>query len=276
MNELIFKNDCFGEVRVIENDNQPWFCLADVCKTLDLNPSRVKDRLEDGVTTTHPIVDSLNRTQSATFVNEDGLYDVILDSRKPEAKAFRKWVTGEVLPSIRKDGGYIVAREDESEEDLMARALVVAQNTIKRREERIKSLQTENNSQRKVIETQNEQIAEMSKTIIEQNKKVSYLDKILESKETMTVTQIAQDYGMSARKLNKVIRDLGVQRKVNGQWILYAKYISKGYVHSKSVTIAKNDGSTDVKLNTEWTQHGRLFLYYELKEKLNLLPVIER
>lgn len=277
MNELIFKNENFGEVRVIEKDNQPWFVGKDVAEVLGYaDPQKaMKMHVDEEDKLTRQIVVS-GQNRNINIINESGLYSLILSSKLPNAREFKHWVTSEVLPSIRKDGGYMIAREDESEEDLMARALVVAQNTIKRREERIKSLQTENNSQRKVIETQNEQIAEMSKTIIEQNKKVSYLDKILESKETMTVTQIAQDYGMSARKLNKVIRDLGVQRKVNGQWILYAKYISKGYVNSKSVTIAKNDGFTDVKLNTEWTQHGRLFLYYELKEKLNLLPVIER
>lgn len=102
----IFNNQEFGNVKVNVIDNEPWFCLGDVCKVLDLRQGDVRQRLDDGVVSTHPIIDSLGRTQQANFVNEDGLYDVILDSRKPEAKKFRKWVTSEVLPSIRKTGSY--------------------------------------------------------------------------------------------------------------------------------------------------------------------------
>lgn len=107
-NEIkIFNSEEFGEVRVIGSPENPLFCLADLCRVLDLQPSRVKDRLEDGVISSNPIVDNMGRMQQANFVNEDGLYDVILDSRKPEARKFRKWVTSEVLPSIRKTGGYV-------------------------------------------------------------------------------------------------------------------------------------------------------------------------
>ena len=94
----IFKNESFGEVRVAGTSEQPEFCLTDVCKVLDLDSSQVMKRLDDGVVTIHPITDNLGRERQANFVNEDGLYDVILDSRKPQAKAFRKWITGEVLP----------------------------------------------------------------------------------------------------------------------------------------------------------------------------------
>lgn len=103
---LIFNSPQFGEIRTAGTSDQPLFCLADVCRALDLESSQVMKRLDDGVVTIHPITDSMGRNQSANFINEDGLYDVIFDSRKPEAKAFRKWVTSEVLPSIRKTGGY--------------------------------------------------------------------------------------------------------------------------------------------------------------------------
>lgn len=98
----IFKNEVFGEVRVAGTSEEPLFCLADICKILELDSSQVMKRLDDGVVTIHPITDSLGREQKANFINEDGLYDVILDSRKAQAKVFRKWVTSEVLPSIRK------------------------------------------------------------------------------------------------------------------------------------------------------------------------------
>ena len=114
----IFENASFGEIRVAGTSENPLFCLADVCKVLDLgNPSQVKTRLDDGVISNEVIPDSLGRQQEATFVNEDGLYDVILDSRKPQAKAFRKWVTSEVLPSIRKTGSYYIEKPKYSLED---------------------------------------------------------------------------------------------------------------------------------------------------------------
>lgn len=106
----IFKNSDFGEIRVAGTREYPEFCLLDVCKVLDLDSSQVMKRLDDGVVTIHPIIDSLGRERNANFVNEDGLYDVILDSRKPQAKAFRKWITNEVLPSIRKTGKYDISK----------------------------------------------------------------------------------------------------------------------------------------------------------------------
>ena len=109
----VFNNEEFGEIRTAGTADNPLFCLADVCKALELDASQVMKRLEDGVFSIHPIIDKLGRTQNANFVNEDGLYDVILDSRKPEAKKFRKWITAEVLPSIRKTGAYMTPRVDE-------------------------------------------------------------------------------------------------------------------------------------------------------------------
>lgn len=106
-NEIkIFNSEEFGEVRVIGSPENPLFCLADLCRVLDLIPSKVAQRLEKGVLSKYPLSTN-GGIQELNFVNEDGLYDVILDSRKPEARKFRKWVTGEVLPSIRKTGGYV-------------------------------------------------------------------------------------------------------------------------------------------------------------------------
>lgn len=106
----IFNNPQFGDIRTAGTPETPLFCLADVCKALELQASAVIRRLDDGVITSHPISNSLGRQQVANFVSEDGLYDVILDSRKPEAKVFRKWITSEVIPSIRKTGGYSLSK----------------------------------------------------------------------------------------------------------------------------------------------------------------------
>lgn len=111
---MVFSNPQFGSVRTAGNSDYPLFCLADICRVLELSPSKVAQRLQDDVLSKYPILDALNREQLANFVNEDGLYDVILDSRKPEAKAFRKWITSEVLPSIRRNGAYMTDAAIES------------------------------------------------------------------------------------------------------------------------------------------------------------------
>ena len=145
-----------------------------------------------------------------------------------------------------------------------ADALLLAANQAKQIEE-----------QQKTIKANAEEIVALSSAITEMKPKVSYYDQILASKSTVTVTQIAQDYGMSAKAFNVLLRNFGIQHKVNGQWILYAEHLKRGYVHSKSVDIIRRDGSHDTKLNTEWLQSGRLFLYEALK-KHDILPLIER
>lgn len=257
----IFNNPQFGEIRTAGTADNPLFCLADVCRVLDLQPSRVKDRLGDGVISSNPIPDSLGRMQNTNFVNEDGLYDVILDSRKPEAKMFRKWVTSDVLPTIRKTGGYITTTTEMSDAEILAKAVLVAQTTIANRETRIKQLESENAEQ---------------KTLIQQMQKGNdYLNLILQSKGTLATTQIAADYGMSAVKFNKKLNEMRIQHKVNGQWILYSSLMGKGYVHSRTISFTHSDGRPDTRLCSEWTQRGRMFLYDALKE-IGILPLIER
>ena len=257
----IFNNPQFGEIRTAGTADNPLFCLADVCRVLDLQPSRVKDRLGDGVISSNPIPDSLGRMQNTNFVNEDGLYDVILDSRKPEAKVFRKWVTSDVLPTIRKTGGYITTTPEMSDAEILAKAVLVAQTTIANRETRIKQLESENAEQ---------------KTLIQQMQKGNdYLNVILQSKGTLATTQIAADYGMTAVRFNKKLSEMRIQHKVNGQWILYSNLMGKGYVHSKTISFYHSDGRPDTRLCSEWTQRGRMFLYDALKE-IGILPLIER
>lgn len=129
--------------------------------------------------------------------------------------------------------------------------------------------------QQLALESKNEEIIQLSATITEMQPKVSYVDTILSSKETVTTTQIAQDYGQSAKALNVLLRNFGVQHKVGGQWILYSKYLPCGYVQSETVSITHRDGSAGSVMHTKWTQKGRLFLYDELK-KHGILPLTEK
>ena len=127
----------------------------------------------------------------------------------------------------------------------------------------------------KRAEEAEEQVLALTSEIESMQPKVSYYDMILDNKSTVTITQIAQDYGMSAIKFNQTLYDLHVQHKVNGQWILYAEYLGHGYVQSKPVPINHNNGLQTVKYNTEWTQKGRIFLYEELKSN-GIIPLIEQ
>ena len=256
----IFNNPQFGEIRTAGTADNPLFCLADVCNALGLSAKGVNQRLNKEVISNYPL-ETAGGIQQALFVNEDGLYDVILDSRKPEAKMFRKWVTSDVLPTIRKTGGYITTTTEMSDAEILAKAVLVAQTTIAKRETRIKQLESENAEQ---------------KTLIKQMQKGNdYLNVILQSKGTLATTQIAADYGMSAVKFNKKLNEMRIQHKVNGQWILYSSFMGKGYVHSRTISFTHSDGRPDTRLSTEWTARGRMFLYDTLKE-IGILPLIER
>lgn len=259
----IFNNPQFGEIRTAGTAENPIFCLVDVCKVLDLDPSQVARRLDSSVFTKHP-ADTGFGIKEINFVNEDGLYDVILDSRKAEAKAFRKWVTSEVLPTIRKSGSYstaVAALPDFTNPAEAARAWA--------EQYELKQIEA------KRADEAEAQVLMLTNEIEKMEPKVSYYDTILASKKTVTTTQVAQDYGLSAKRFNKILEELRIQRKVNGQWILYAPYLRQGYVHSKPFDITRSDGRADVVMNTEWTQKGRLFLYERLKME-EILPLIEQ
>jgi prophage antirepressor-like protein len=265
MNELkIFENENLGTVRTITTDSETWFIAGDVCRILGLtNTTMVMQRLDEDERSKF----NLGRQGETNVVNEPGLYELIMGSRKPEAKAFRKWITSEVLPAIRKDGGYIAAN-GMSDEEVMAKALEIAHKTIERKALENKELKKENVR----LESENVQLAIENQELRHDK---NYLDLIMRSKALLTISQIAQDYGMSGKAMNKQLAAMGIQYSCNGQWILYARYKDCGYVSSRSIDITRADGRPDVVLHTEWTQAGRKFLYEELK-KQGIIPMLER
>lgn len=273
-NEIqIFKNSEFGEIRTAGTAENPLFCLADVCNALGLRQNDVVRRLDKGVVSTHPLSTG-GGNQHFNFVNEDGLYDVILDSRKAEAKRFRKWVTSEVLPSIRKHGAYMTEsalHRAVTEPDFLIR---LATEIKKERELRVHAEQT-CRIQQETINLLDSKVDGLEREVDAMKEKVSYLDIILATKNSVLVTQIAQDYGESSIKFNRRLNKMNIQYSRGKQWILYAPYKDCGYVTSETYLIKHKSGTEEVRMNTKWTQKGRQFLYETLKA-VGVLPVIER
>lgn len=249
----IFENAQFGQIRTaMSENNEPMFCLADLCQCLGLTPKGVNQRLTKEVISNYPL-ETAGGTQMALFVTEDGLYDVILDSRKPQAKAFRKWVTSEVLPSIRKTGGYLATKADDTPEEIMARALTIAQTTLARRNERIAQLQATNESQALRIEQQEEQLKASAP-------KVKFYEEHLQSNDTLTTTQVAKEIGLDANKLNQRLKAIGIIYKQSGQWLLKQPFCQWGLHATRTQTFTRSDGTTGTNYYSVRKQKGKMFI----------------
>ncbi len=227
-NEIkIFENERFGEIRTAGTSEEPLFCLMDVCRVLELRQGDVRQRLSDGVVSTQPIIDNLGREQQANFVNEDGLYDVILDSRKPEAKAFRKWVTREVLPSIRKTGNYSIMNKVPH---TFAEALRLAAE------------------QQEKIETQ-------QKLIDVQKPKAEFYDDVVESKDAMSMDRVAKtlNMGIGRNKLFELLRNKKILMSNNTP---YQRYVDSGWFRCIETKFTKPNGDICINVKTVVLQKG--------------------
>ena len=236
MKNQIFKNEEFGQIRTCTMNGETYFVGKDVASalgyknTMDALMRHVdeEDKQTSGFTMG-------SHRYSMTVVNESGLYSLILSSKLDSARRFKRWVTSEILPAIRKNGHYEL-------------------------EQRTRKLENRNTL--------------LEEIIAQQKPLTDYARHILSSTQTVTITQIAQDYGFTAVRFNELLKHLHIQHKVGGQRILYAPHIGKGYVQRFSSYFVQPDGYVQVKLHTRWTQSGRLFLYEELK-RAAVLPLIE-
>ena len=233
--EPLFKAKDVAEWIGYYKNPQGYYDVSSMVKTVDEDE---KELIQIG---------TKNNLLSAWFLTEDGLYEVLMQSRKPIAKKFKKEVK-KILKQIRQTGGYIPIVPEETNEQLMARAFIVAQNTIAERDRQLAAKEAE---------------------IKELTPKAEYCDAVLTSYSGVTTTVIAQDYGMSAQKFNKLLMKLHIQYKQGNTWVLYREHKGKGYTESE--TIVKNGYSV---VSTRWTQKGRQFIYETLKDA-GILPVKE-
>lgn len=249
-------------VRTIEKDNAMWFVGKDVADILGYGNTR--DALmshvdeEDKHSLLRSEIPTLENipNRGLTIINESGLYSLILSSKLLSAKKFKRWVTSEVLPSIRKHGLYAA-------DELLANPdfAIAAFTALKEEREKVKNLE-------ETVAVQNQQLAEY-------RPKASYYDVVLNCKDLVSISTIAKDYGWSAKHMNSYLHERGIQFKQGDIWFLYQKYAECGYTSTKTHTYPGSDGSVHSKVHTYWTQQGRLFLYDLLKDD-NILPVMER
>ena len=260
-NIKIFENPEFGSIRTVEINNEPWFVGKDVADILGYqNGSRDINRHVDEEDRQNYQNGTFESNRGLTIINESGVYALILSSKLPQAKEFKRWVTHEVLPSIRKHGAYLT---DNALEEALTSPDFLIKLATQLKEEKEARLKAE------------QKTIEQEKTIEVLKPKADYTDMILKNNSLVTITQIAKDYGMSGKAMNSKLHEMKIIYNLNGQWLLYSKYQSQGYVHSETFPIKHKNGYEDTKMNTKWTQKGRLFLYERLKAQ-GITPIIER
>lgn len=244
------------QVRIVTINEEPYFVGKDVADILGYKKpeNAIANHVDDEDKTTTLIQGTgSNYKSKAVVINESGLYSLILSSKLPQAKEFKHWVTSEVLPAIRKHGAYMTSAKIE---EVLTDPDTIIQLATQLKQEREGRL-----------------IAEQK--VNELTPKATYYDKVLADKSLVTITQIAKDYGMSGRAMNKKLHELKVIYKQGQTWLLYAKYQKTGWTHSETVMLPKKDGTEKAVLNTKWTQQGRLGLY-ELLKSNDIIPLIEQ
>ena len=236
MNEIqFFQNQEFGAIRTMSNEqSEVMFCAKDVAEALGYNNTMkaVRDHVDEEDKLRERIVLS-GQNRQAIFINESGLYALILSSKLESARRFKHWVTSEVLPSIRKQGGYMVARPEETDEEILARALQIM---------------------KAAIESRDEVIAELLP-------RADYADEVLDSVSCITTTQLAKELGMTAQELNRRLCEMHIQYWQSGQYMLYAEYARMGLAKSRTHKRVLKHGMVLTELYLVWTERGRDFIH---------------
>lgn len=257
MNEL--QNIDGFNAKIYGSAEKPLFLAKDIAEMLEHSKASVMLKEIDEDEKLRETIFTSGQNREMWFLTEDGLYEVLMTSRKPQAKVFKKKVK-EMLKTIRKHGAYMTP-------DVLAQTLQDPSYIIGV----VTALKDEQEAR---LELEKEK-KQLSIELAEATEKTRYLDLIFESTDDLLTTQIAQDYAKGAPTFNKILSDLRIQRKVNGQWVLYRKYMGKGYIKSRTHTFTDKNGRNRTNVTTTWTQKGREFLYRKLK-KAGYLPVVEQ
>lgn len=277
MNDVqIFNSPMFGELRVVRGEKgELLFCLKDVCNSLELQVAKVKDRLTPYLPTIKVGVVTGKKSDGSDsiqyidmyFVTEPDLYRCIFQSRKSSARKFQDWVFDEVLPALRKDGGYIVSTDEDTEEDIIARGLIAAKAALSRKEQRVRELEAQTEQQAQTIGIQQKELTIAAP-------KVKYYDDTLASTDCLTTTQVADDLGISARALNQQLSNAGIQYFQSGSWHLKGKFREWQLASTRTYNYIKGDGSTGTKVNLVWNQRGKRFILALYNNDFNVKDAI--
>lgn len=263
----IFENAQFGQIRTsVAESGEPLFCLADVCRALGLEQShRVKPRLQQNGVTTITVIDSMNREQKANFITEPNLYKCIFQSRKKEAEQFQDWVCGEVLPSIRKSGGYMIARVDETPEQIMARALIVAQETISRQKAAVAAAE----KRATLLEATTKQMTVQINGLETKNKELlpgaTFAKAVETSEHSILIGELARiikqnGVEIGQNRLFQWLRENGFLCK-KGEWYNQPtqRAMEMGLFEIKKTVITKPSGDSLVTTTTKVTGKGQIY-----------------
>ena len=241
-----FRNEQFGEIRtMVDEKGEPWFVGTDVAKMLGYNQSdkAILRHTDEDDRMKCTVTDNLGRGQSTFVINESGLYSLVLASKLPQAKAFKRWVTAEVLPQIRKTGGYIPLKDKEGRElsdlEIMCRAMMIMKKSIEQKEQLIADLQP----------------------------KADYVDEVLDSVDCLTMTQVAKGLGMTVHDLTTRLLQDGIIYEQSGQYMLYAPYARRGLAATRTHTHRDLFGTVHTHTYLVWTEKGKKFIHEIISKK---------
>ena len=261
---------CGRQFTVYGTAETPMFLAREIAECIDYDKSSLNKLVAsvDDDEKVRNIVPTPGGNQQVWMLTEGGLYEVLMQSRKPIAKQFKKGVK-QILHEVRTTGGYISTTPNDTPEEIMARALTIAQATLAKREERLKQLEAETEQQQATIELQDKEIKEAAP-------KVNYYNNHLQSVNTLTSTQIAKQIGMDAEKLHKKLKEAGIIYRQSGQWLLHSPYSTWGLHSTRTQTYTRSDGSIGTNVYTVWTERGRRFIIALYENEWNARRAIKQ
>lgn len=271
MNELkLFQSPIFGQVRTVVMNGQVMFAATDVAKCLGYaNPQKAIRNHCKSIGVNEMDTPTKGGIQKVRFITKGNVVRLVASSELPQAEEVESWIFDEVIPTVLETGGYISTTPNDTPEEIMARALTIAQATLAKREERLKQLEAQTEQQQATIELQDKEIKEAAP-------KVTYYNNHLQSVNTLTSTQIAKQIGMDAEKLHKKLKEAGIIYRQSGQWLLHSPYSTWGLHSTRTQTYTRSDGSIGTNVYTVWTERGRRFIIALYENEWNARRAIKQ